>query len=784
MKQQLLMLSLFFISMATFANVFDGRIYGSVIDGELREPIPYATVIINDSNGELLSGSTTAEDGTFSINRIPIGTYIVKVQFMGYKTYSTQVLVTEEMASHNLEVIELYPDMAMLEEAIIIGEQSTIEQRIDRRVINIGKDLTTVGASASDIMNNIPSINVDQDGNISLRGNSNVRILIDGKPTNMDAAQLLKQIPSTSIKSIELITNPSAKYNPEGMSGIINIILHKNANDGFNGHLNTGVTFGENVRTNGSIDLNYRKNKFNFYGNFGTQQGKRNQLGRINFTDDHYKQEFDIVSTQESYLYKLGIDFYLNDKNTFSFYTNQSHNNYSPKGALQILYPNPQQDLTQKFTSTFKNLNSTYNFAFDHKFEKEGHKILLEGDYNNLDQDRNSMNNFVGNTAGIEDFWDKIKENRKNLTANIDYVNPLTENSKLEVGAEVRLLDTDNNLETNSVHTINSTYQYTRDIYSFYTTYGQNFEKWSYQLGTRLEQYKVDAVYNTEKVFNDEYFNIYPSGFVQYSPSETNAYQLSYSRRIDRPGFGQVNPIRDVSSPRLTTSGNPNLKPQLTNSIELNYTRNFKKNGSITGGVFFRNINDEISQIFIEDPNEDGSLLLTYDNFEDNNAYGLELNMNYRLTPWWSSNSSFEVYDQNLKGVVGTENLSTSNTAWTFRTNHSFKVMDKLTAQLFGFYRSAAKSLQFDMEPMYFINLGARYSLLNDQATLSINFNDVFNTQQFKYKNGRPLAQNGKFKGESQNVYLGFSYRFGDGKMQRSQRKARKSDELEGGGMF
>src|SRR5690606_7361170 len=195
----------------------------------------------------------------------------------------------------------------------------TIEQRIDRKIINIGKDLTTVGASASEIMNNIPSVSVDQDGNISLRGNENVRILIDGKPTNMDAAQLLKQIPSTSIKSIELITNPSAKYNPEGMSGIINIILYKNANDGLNGNLSLGLTAGEYTRSNGSIDLNYRKKKFNFYGNFGGQLGDRYNMGRINFTDNEYKQHYDILNSENSYLYKVGVDFFLDDKNTFSF---------------------------------------------------------------------------------------------------------------------------------------------------------------------------------------------------------------------------------------------------------------------------------------------------------------------------------------------------------------------------------------------------------------------------------------------------------------------------------
>src|SRR5690606_3866806 len=232
MKKIILILSLFLLNISVYANEPTGKIYGSVIDMDLLDPVPYATIIINDSNGEMLLGSTSADDGTFKMEKIPNGNYTVQVQFMGYKTFSKIIEITENNHVYNLGQIKLEPDIAMLDSVTVVAERSTIEQRIDRKIINIGKDLTTVGASASEIMNNIPSVSVDQDGNISLRGNENVRILIDGKPSTIDPAQLLRQIPAASIKSIELITNPSAKYNPEGMSGIINIVLHKNSNNG------------------------------------------------------------------------------------------------------------------------------------------------------------------------------------------------------------------------------------------------------------------------------------------------------------------------------------------------------------------------------------------------------------------------------------------------------------------------------------------------------------------------------------------------------------------------
>ncbi len=763
-----------------------GKISGTVIDQELNEPIPYATVIITNMEGELVTGITSSDDGTFTIPVIEEGDYIFKVQFIGYKTYSKEIHIDRKNSSVEFGRIILEPDVAMLDETVVIAERTTIEQRVDRKVINVGKDLMTTGATASEIMVNIPSVNVDQDGNISLRGNSNVRILVDGKPTNMDPAQLLRQIPSTSIKSIELITNPSAKYNPEGMSGIINIVLHKNSNRGFNGNLNTGLTQGDNTRFNGTLDMNYRTGKFNFYTSLGTNFGPNENGGTVTLPEEDIFQTFKIDNERENYLYKVGVDFYLNDNNTLSFYTNQNYFSGGPNGYISFINENDaSQNITQTLDLNFKNLNSAYNFLYDHNFEKDGHNIQLELDYNNFEEDENTFVDFTDTQVNLQPYSEFTNEVRENITANIDYVNPLSETAKLEIGAEARLLDTDNLYDTNNPDFTDSEYQYLRDIYSFYTTFGQNFEKWSYQLGARLENFEVDATYNGEKVFEDDYFNIYPSAFLNFTPSENNSYQLSYSRRIDRPGFSQVNPIREITSPRLTVAGNPELDPQFTNSLELNYTRKFKKKGSLTTGVFFRRTNDQINQVITADPDEPGSLFLTFDNFDSNDSYGVEFNTNYKFTDWWSTNTALELYGQNLRGIVGTESIEVENRALTFRTNHNFKATESLTFSLFGFYRSPAKDLQIDMNSMYFMNIGARYSFLEEnKATISLNFNDVFDTQEFGFDDGRPFSQQGRFKGETQTVYLGFSYRFGGGKNKALKRKSRDDNEAGGGGIF
>ena len=299
----------------------NGSISGKVIDANTKQPIPYATIIVKDMVDKTITGGITEENGNFKIEKIPEGKNIIEIQFIGYQTYSKEVNLVAGSLKQNLGTIGLGEESANLDEVTVVAESSTITQKIDRKVINVGKDLTSAGTTASELLNNVPSVSVDQQtGNVSLRGNENVRVLIDGKPSNINAAQLLQQLPSTSIKSIELITNPSAKYNPEGMSGMINIILHKNANQGFNGNVNTGFTRGENTRFNGSLDMNYKTGKVNFFTNYGVNTGKNDNFGFVERTDNNSLQEFTFNNDRTSHLLKLGTDIYINEKNTHSLY--------------------------------------------------------------------------------------------------------------------------------------------------------------------------------------------------------------------------------------------------------------------------------------------------------------------------------------------------------------------------------------------------------------------------------------------------------------------------------
>ena len=795
-----------------------GTISGKVLDAILKEPLPYVNVIIKNTSGEIITGGITLDEGTFEIKKIIEGNIIVSVQYIGYKTYNKEVDFGKGNYKVNLGNILLEEDVEGLDEVTVIAEVSTIQQKVDRKIINVGKDLAALG-TASELMTALPSVSVDaQTGDISLRGNQNVRVMIDGKFSNIPTAQLLRQIPSTSIKQIELITNPSAKYNPEGMSGIINIILHKNTMIGFNGNFNAGVRNQREAKFNSSIDMNYRNGKYNVYGSYGSNIAKNQTNGLISQIENNSFQTLSLFDNNKSHLYKLGVDLYLNDKNTISVFTNQNIFNGKNLSASNFIFnENMSNNQIQINDGLRENNSSQYNFNYKLDFDKEGHNIELEIDYNIFDNTIETDNILSGLNIRPS-YLELTNTDRNNTTINLDYVNPLSEKSKLELGLQARLFENEiiyesdgrvRNQSGDYIPTFTD-FDYKRDIYSAYASYSKKFEKWTYQLGLRAESVNVDALANETDLttnlktlipFNNDYFKIYPSAFFTYTPSDKNSYQLSYSKRVDRPGIGQVNPIPRWNTPLVSDFGNQELEPQFTNSLEVNYTRNLKK-GSITGGVFYRFIEDEINRAVFVDKSDltSNRIILTFDNFENTTAYGFELSSNYRPTKWWSLNASFDLYSQTQKGIaeridptlinptendIVSETVEVDNVIWNFRIFNNFKASKKLTFTAFAMYRGKDTGLNFEVDPMYFVNLGARYSFLEDnRATFSLSFNDVFDTQKIAVVSERPFLQTAKFSPEFRTVSANISYRFGDGKYRAKSRKRRDNNEKSGGGGF
>lgn len=780
-----------------------GTVSGKITEKSNNAPLSYVTVSIKD-NGKIVSGVNTDDKGEFVIKNLALKSYTIEIQYIGFRKYVGSVILSENKKEAILKVA-LEEEATQLKGVNIVNERSTIEQKIDRKVITVGKDLTTAGASASDIMNNIPSVNVDQDGKLSLRGNDNVRVLIDGRPSNIDPAQLLKQIPSTSIKKIELITNPSAKYNPEGMSGIINIILHKNANTGFNGSYSGGITFGETAKYNQSLDLNYKTGKVNFFGNVGQNFGTYFNDGYIKRFDQDILQKLDIKNENDSYLYKIGMDYLIDDHNTLSFYSNQ--NKSTGKGFVNtdIDYNNGDPNIKnayQKSKYSGPDDTGTYNLAYKHIFKKEGHTLDFEGNYNTTKKTQNAdfdtKNTAPDNTISNIIYNDLIKGDRKLSTLNIDYVNPLNEKTTLEAGAEARITKTGSDYTrinpTDPTENQISNYTYDTNIYSAYVTFGQKYKKFSYQIGTRFESYKVVANLNHgETKFDDDYITLYPSAYFTYNLNEKNTFQISYSRRVDRPSLEQTKPIREFSTPLVTSYGNPELRPQFTNSVEINYTKTLEK-GSVTGGIFVRSINDQISRIlYPDDTDPNGNKqILSFTNYDSNTAYGFEASFNYKITKWWDISPSIDFSSIKQQGIVFSYDTATSSSspierkitvsAFNARMNSNFKATKRLSFLLFGFYRGGVDGLQNNSKEMYKMDIGSRYTLLDNKMNISVRFNDVFDTMKYAFDAIYPYPQAGQFTWESQTVYLGLTYNFGGAKIKNLQRKQREDNTNKGGG--
>ena len=386
MKNLIVLLTfLMFSNLVLFANnsLDGGTITGRIIDSKSNETIPYVNIILKSQSGDIITGTITDKDGVFKISNIKETTFIVSIQYIGYKTINKEIILDVDTNKLDLGTLILEEDNTALDEVTVIAETSSIQQKVDRKVITIGKDLAASG-TASELMVGIPSISVDtQTGDISMRGNTNVRVMVDGKLSNIPTAQLLKQIPSTAIKSIELITNPSAKYNPEGMSGLINIILHKNTLLGFNGSFSTGISYEKTAKFTSALNSNYRNGKFNVFANYSNNISKNKNHGIIQRPENNSEQLFKFNNNSKSHLLKFGVDYYINDKHTLSIFTNQNKSDSKNDGESNAIYVNDVSfNQTQLWLDDGDNSTNQYNFDYKIDFDDDGHNLELEIDHN------------------------------------------------------------------------------------------------------------------------------------------------------------------------------------------------------------------------------------------------------------------------------------------------------------------------------------------------------------------------------------------------------------------
>ncbi|WP_288982304.1 TonB-dependent receptor, partial [uncultured Flavobacterium sp.] len=518
-------------------------------------------------------------------------------------------------------------------------------------------------------------------------------------------------------------------------------------------------------------------------------------------------RKMDIVTPHQAYGFevvaklKLGMDYYINEKNTLSAYTNQSFTYGSGTGLTTVVYDDAitNRNTTQLFRSNGNNKNQTYDMVFKHDFEKKDENFELQLNYSHTVNDENTVyNETISNPTESFERTNLVKGTTDYFQMNADYVNPISETLKLELGVETRIQNSGNQFNdiNPSFTSANNSFDFGRNIYSAYANLGKQIGKWSGQLGVRLEYFDLDANFAIEETnpafsdtqnISDDLFTAYPSAFFTYTANDKNSFNFNYSRRVDRPSIGQISPIREWTTPLMESRGNPALAPQFTNSFEANYTRTTKI-GSITSGVFYRSISDEISRTVYNDPNNVNRNILSYANFDNNNAYGIESSANLKFTKWWSANASADIYFKTAKGTIqnantnALENAEVDVTTFNARINNSFTATKDLRFQLFGMYRGKDKGLQYDRKAMYKMDFGATYNILKGKGTITARYNDVFENMHFAFDGKIPYRQQGAFYWESQTFYVGINYIFGGGKNRALARKQRDANETQGGG--
>jgi len=790
MLKKTLLPILFLIVLNSFGQ--NKQITGKIFDKKNNTPLPYVTITCKDFKNKIIIGSITNTKGEFKISKLVNDKFILNIQFIGFKTVEKEVTIINK--SLNLGTLFLEEDHEQLKEVEIQAETSTITHKIDRKVINVDSDLAADGANSLEMLQNVPSISVDPiSGSVSLRGNENAKILVNGKPSNLSAKDVLTQIPVNSVKSVEIITNPSSKYNPEGMSGIINLILKKNTQIGFNGTVSTKITHSKNTRPSGNLNLNYKTGKVNYYGSYNTSWGDYTTLNTLKRTDKDLFQSLDFLNNSNWHSFKLGADIELNKKSTLSLYSTQSFDKNNLLTNTTIT-ENNIATFNNKSLSEYNESNQDYNIDYVYNFDDKGHNIEIELNHSiNKNPETTTNNEVINPTSNLFNFNNDITDTRKLWLANIDYSKPI-KNGNLELGLEFRQQNfnnsiiTDQEVVTGGLPTIqpvgNTNLSYDRSIYSAYINFNKKINKLSLQFGARFEQFELDALFNNTQQgatpVKDEIFTVYPSAYLTYKITDKDDLQLSYSRRVDRPSAYIITPIQEWTTPLTISRGNVNIRPQFTNSVEINYTKSLKK-GSLSLGSFYRRTNDKIGRLIQIDPTNSDRQIVSFTNYDFADSYGFEASLSYKILKKWRLRSSFEIYERDSEGILNGKREVIINTRMKFRVNNYFTVTKKLSLQLSANYTGRVKGIQYNIDPYTMINASARLKVLNNKGILSLTANDIFNGTDFDYSSINPFPQQAKYILEYDAVNLNFSYRFGSGKNKAKRRKYRDDNESQGG---
>jgi len=823
-----------------------GHFYGKLVDSKTNKGIDAASVQLfmakfdtatKKRKDTLVGGMLTRANGEFSIENLAIfGNYTLKLSAIGYTPIEQKVAFTLKPPSQDaqgnadmsqalagvdkdLGNIKMIADAKLLENVTITASKPLFQMGVDRKIFNVDKSLVSVGQSAQELMKNIPSINVDIDGNVTLR-NAAPTIFVDGRPTTLT----LDQIPADAIESVEIITNPSAKYDASGgTAGILNIVLKKNRKAGYNGNIRAGID--SRGKFNGGGDLNIRQQKVNFFASLNYNQ--RKSIANTNiFSQNLISPETDVsqvsrtVSNGNFAFGRIGMDYLMDNRNTLTVsglivrghFKNSDDLNFDSLSNGAIFTKGNQITNTD---ATFRNYGGS--LSYKHNFAKAGKELTSDINYNSSTNDNNGMYNIqLYDQNGVSKGQPYLRQTigdgmNKFFTGQLDYTNPISEKSKIEMGARAAIRN-NTSISNNYVYdytlnqyvyngSLSSNYKFTDRVFAAYTTYSGKLKTISYQVGLRAESsdYTGTKFGTKDSTFTTKYpISLFPSVFITKDLGSKQDFQINYSRRINRPNFFQLIPYKDITNPQYPTVGNPGLKPEFTNSFEMSYQKTFPKNYSILASLYFKYTTDLITRYqfkdVISDKVADSATFTSYQNANSSTSYGLEVTVHTPFTKWWDMTTNVNFYNAKINATNITNAGGTSQRLSYFaKWNNNFKLPKNFSIQLSGDYQSKSvlpqssgnggggggrggggpggggfgggpqPSAQGYVNPNYGFDLAIRKDFLKTKtASLTLSVNDIFKTRKYSYYSYSTIVTQNYDRIRDQQIFrLNFSYRFG-----------------------
>jgi len=795
------------LSFLSFSQEINGKIMGSVRD-ENTKAVESATItLLKAKDSSLVKIGASDKKGSFSFDNIPAEKYLVSITAVAYQiAYSEVAELNAANTAISLQPVRLVPQSKIVGTVTVTSKKPLIEQRAGMTVLNVEASPTNAGLNALELLEKSPGVTVDNDGNISLKGKQGVMVLLDGKPTYMSATDLaafLKNMQSSNLDQIEIMTNPPAKYDAAGNSGIINIKTKKGNIKGMNGTANAGYTQAYYSRFNGGANLNYRNNKLNLFGgyNAGTYEGyNRLQIGRKFYESDHTTlagigDQLSNSHYKGNYQsFKAGMDYYFSKKDVAGFVVNgnlgdheqsQSSDSYVKDGSENVLYMLHSMSLNP---SSSKNISANSNYK--HTFDSTGREISVDADYVYYDNMNNpNLNTQSFGTDNIKngndvDLAGTIPAKINIYSAKLDYVHPFKRGLKLESGFKTSFVHTNNQVEYLrnsgngwSLDDRSNHFVYDENINAAYAIGSKKLKKWDLTAGLRIENtFSKGHQVKNDSSFSRNYTNLFPNAGIGYSANDKNQVNLSYSRRVTRPDYDDLNPFVYFIDSLTYSQGNPYLQPQFTHNIEFSHTYN----KFLTTTLNYTQTNDIITELFKQDT-EKKTTYQTRENFSSMKQFGLAVMANMPVKKWWNANIYGNVFNNHYAGIYQNDPVDIQFTSFTANMTNTFTMGKGWSAEVSGWYRTKGADGLLVINSMSAVNATITKQVLKKKGTIKMSIRDIFYTQQFSgYSKYSDVDVTLAGKRDSRQCNLSFTYRFGKTNLPSARRKTGDANDEQG----